>query len=62
MYTGHGEQDDTYEPEEATKHQVQEAKGETQGQRQEPVGQEDHTNQHQGPGGTVGHGGWAEVL
>lgn len=62
VHAGHGEQNDPYHPEEAAKHHVQGAEGEAQGQRQEPVGQENDTHQQEGPGGAAGHRAGVEVL
>lgn len=62
VHARHGKQDDPHDPEEAAEHHVQDAEGEAQGQRQEPVGQEDDADQQEGPGRAVGHGGWAEIL
>lgn len=55
VHARHGEQDDPHHPEEAAEHHVQDAEGEAQGQRQEPVGQEDDAHQQEGTCGAVGH-------
>lgn len=62
VHARHGEQDDPHHPEEAAEHHVQDTEGEAQGQRQEPVGQEDDAHQQEGTCGAVGHRAWIEVL
>lgn len=62
VHAGHGEHDDPEDPKEAAERHVQDAEGEAQGQRQEPVGQEDDPDQQERAGRAAGHRGRAEVL
>lgn len=62
VHAGHGEQDDPKDPEEAAEHHVQDAEGEAQGQRQEPVGQEDDADEQEGAHRAVGYRGRAEIV